>query len=270
MTLIKTMPFDDCPGIMADSLVPKYHLLYHYLKGDVAIFAARRILEASEPSDQRRKQHYVCATSYRKFVSPIKAGIEATNIPGVQILSVGEIDIQSLLDSMSARIVLPQFIGSPQCMGAAIAYASNHSLTDYLSAIQILLRENLLSSSQALDFLRMPAHLIWGFCAGTSRLDHFIDVATKLELSVMALLKSGYISEYGWTDNYQERWMAFFMERYASYLYLECLAKEGLFSWRDNGSFVIHKTISQGYNCNINLPHQPADILERGTDLGIW
>ncbi|MEB3352621.1 MAG: hypothetical protein VKM34_00055 [Cyanobacteriota bacterium] len=269
MTLVKTMPFSG-NGILAEPLIPRFHLFYHYLKGDVGIFAARRLLEELEPDVGKRRDRFVCSTSYRKFVSPVQIGTAAENQSGVWIVAPGDVDVPSLLDSMAGRIVLPQFLGSLKCMAVAAQYGRAHSLSDYLLAVHLLLRDDLLSSDQALDFLRMPVHMLWGFCAGTLRVDHFIEVAAKLELAVATILKSGYSSSFGWESEYQERWLAFFMERLSSHLYLDCLAREGLFSWQDDGGLACNESVSQGYNCNVNLPHEPPAVLGLGGTPGIW
>ncbi|MFM7312299.1 MAG: hypothetical protein ACKO0M_03880 [Cyanobium sp.] len=270
ITLIKTRPFNELPGQDAHELVPKYSLLYHHLCGDVGVFAVRRLLEQLDASPARASELFVSITSYRKLIALEQHGQPAGNLPGVWVAQEGSFDATQAIEATHGKVVIPQIINHQVPLGVALAYAASHALEDYLAGTQILLKDDILNPRQAIDFLEMSAHFIWGGFAGTLRLDHFLELADNLEKATLSILRSGYVSQKGWTDTYQERWIAFFLERLSSFWYLERLGSEELLAWQSPTTLLMDSRLTQGFNTNINLPHESPGSLSRGIDSGSW
>ena len=270
MTLIRTGFFSSDNGVDAASLVPRFDLLHCHLKGDVALFAIRRLLQAGIEAGDIDRNSFVCGTSFRKFVAAGAVGDVSENFPHhCRILMQDSFDERKLWDEMTAQIVLPRFLNYQERLGVAAVYARDHSLADYLACIQILLDEGFFSPKDAINFLAMHGHFMWGFC-GTLKMEHFLVIANKFEFAVMAFLRSGHVSKASLASEYQDRWIAFFLERLMSFVYIELLVSDGLFSWNSDGSYNIAEGVVQGFNCNINSPSQAGNVLLSGDKAGTW
>ena len=225
----------------------------------------RRLLQAEMEAGSINENCYVCGTSYRKFIAPRAVGEAAANMPNhCRILVEDTFDLTSMWVEMGNQIIIPRFLNYQERMGVTVAYARDHaSFSDYLACIAILLDEGILNAQDAINFLAMHGHFLWGF-AGTLKIRHFLLIANLFEKAAFALLKNGYVSKADWTGDHQYRWMAFFLERLTSFFYLRLLASDGLLTWNSDGSYNIGEGVVQGFNCNINTSDQPANVLITG------